>query len=145
MARILLIEDEPELRKTLCHVLVRDGHFVSEAEDGRTGAVRLARERFDLVITNILMPEVDGVEVIQMVRRLHPGTRILAMSGSGRTSAHIYLALAAKLGAHKSLAKPFSPEELLANVRELVGKSSPYRPADSWPSDIGRCLMTVLS
>jgi DNA-binding response OmpR family regulator len=123
MARILLVEDETDLRAMMRDLLAQDDHFVSEAENGRAGIARLAREQFDLVITDILMPESDGLEVIQAARRLRPGTRILAISGSSRNPAGFYLAMAAKIGAHKTLVKPFPPAELLATVSELLDKA----------------------
>ena len=125
MTRILLIEDEIELRTMMYRLLTRESYLVAEAEDGRSAIIMLAREPFDLVITDILMPETDGMEVIQTVRRLQPQTRILAMSGGGRNSSDLYLAMAARIGAHKVLAKPFAPEALLRMVRELV-----WHPAD---------------
>jgi two-component system, chemotaxis family, chemotaxis protein CheY len=122
MAHILLIDDEITLRDMMRRLLVNDGHSVVEAENGKTALAHLARESFDIVITDILMPEMDGVEVIQAVRRLAPQVRIIAMSGGGRNSAEFYLALAAKVGAHRALGKPFSPEEVLTMVRELADK-----------------------
>ena len=136
MARILIIEDEPALRQLMHCALVNDKHSVSEATDGRVGTVILAREKFDLVITDMLMPEMDGVEVIQVIRRWHPGLPILAISGGGKTSANFYLSLATKLGVQKVLAKPFSSEELLVSVRELVDQTA-FRSENQMVRDTG--------
>ena len=116
MAHILLADDNADIL-SLQSTLLRDaGHEVTTASTGRE-ALQQARIRpFDLVITDIVMPEGDGIETIVEVRRRHPGTKIIAISGGGRMSSDNYLPLAEKLGAAKSLSKPFSGGELLATV-----------------------------
>jgi CheY-like chemotaxis protein len=124
MARILLIDNEAQSREIMRHALVDANHEVLEAEHGRQGMALLQAQRFDLVITEMLMPEVDGVEVIRSVRTLCPDAKIIALSRTGRASPYLYLTIAAKLGAHKVLAKPFQPTELLETVAEVLNGAS---------------------
>jgi CheY-like chemotaxis protein len=120
MARILLIEDDEPLRKTLGRLFLRSGYEVAEAENGRTALQEMARQPADLVITDLIMPEVEGVETIRSLRRQYPGIKIIAMSGGGRSSAEGYLRIAQNLGAQRVLAKPLTPWELLEAIRELL-------------------------
>lgn len=121
MARILIIDDEPELRGMMCQLLRNESHTVTETDDGRRAMTWLTHEPFDLVITDILMPEMDGLEIIQAIHRMKPALPILAVSGGGRSPAGLYLAVADKLGADQVLGKPFAPAKFLAVVRSLLG------------------------
>jgi len=126
MPRILLVDDDEPFRKMLRLSLVRLGHEVVEARDGRE-AVRAVREAPpDVMITDLVMPEKEGLETIDEVRRQYPGLKIIAISGGGRVNASDYLKIARAMGADQTLAKPFSIDEIatmLANV--LGGPSSP--------------------
>jgi CheY-like chemotaxis protein len=113
MARILLVEDDESLRKALRLTLIHMGHSVVEARDGKE-ASKLSLENIDTVLTDIIMPEQDGIETIMQFRKKHPNLRIVAMSGGGRVSAGDYLPFAKHLGANSVLAKPFTDEELIA-------------------------------
>ena len=120
MARILIIDDESSVRKVLRHMLERDGHEVVEAPDGHMG-LRLYREHpTDLIVTDILMPEKEGIETILELRKTSPGVRILAISGGGRMSKYDLLETAEKFGVAKTLAKPFERQEFLAAVQEML-------------------------
>ena len=105
------------------NALIDANHDVLEVEHGRLGMALLQVQPFDLVITEMLMPEVDGVEVIRSARIFHPNAKIIALSRTGRASQYLYLAIAAKVGAHKVLAKPFAIAELLQAVDELLDGS----------------------
>jgi CheY-like chemotaxis protein len=96
------------------------GYEVAEAPDGTQG-IRLYRQQpCDLVITDIIMPEKEGLETIRELRRDFPDVKILAISGGGRIRPDEYLPLAKKFGAHRTLAKPFEQKELLEAVQELL-------------------------
>ncbi len=120
MARILLIDDDELLRKVLRMTLVHFGHTVSEASDGQEGLRLYDKEGADLLITDIIMPEKEGLEVLMSLRNRQPPVKMIAMSGGGRINATDYLALAKRLGADRVLAKPFSNEALLAAIDELL-------------------------
>jgi len=119
MARILVIDDEDQIRALLRRVLEREGHQVLETEFGRE-ALRIAESQpIDLVITDIMMPDTDGLEVITALRRESPKLKILAISGGGvlRNKA---LHVANVLGAHETLQKPFSIDALIGKVNEAL-------------------------
>ena len=122
MARILVIDDEPEIRSMLADVLSEEGHEVVDAPDGRRG-LALQRERAaDLVITDIFMPEQEGIETILELRQAFPRVKIIAMSGGGeRLRTLDYLPAAGHLGAVRTLAKPFELDAMLALVSEVLG------------------------
>lgn len=123
--RILLVEDDDALRLTLRRSLERAGYETVEAAHGREALARLAEGPVDLVITDIVMPEMEGVELILQLRRSHPRLPVIAMSGGGRTGGDEYLKLARAGGAAKLLAKPFKPEQLLLAVREVLSSPDP--------------------
>jgi DNA-binding NtrC family response regulator len=120
MARILLIDDEACIRRPLQLLLERAGHEVFAAANGRE-AVRLWRESSgDLVITDIHMPEKDGLETIVELRQLTPRTPILAMSGGHQNGRVDVLGDAVQLGAFRTIAKPFAIRDMLEAVEQLL-------------------------
>lgn len=121
MAAILLIDDDATMRRTLRQYLETDGHEVTETEDGRAAEVYLADPaEFSLVVTDIFMPYVEGIEVILRLRREHPDIPCIAISGGGRTRNLDFLDLARKAGARMTLAKPIKPNELKDAVRQCL-------------------------
>jgi DNA-binding response OmpR family regulator len=116
MPRILLVEDDELVRTMIRVFLEEEGHEVFEASDGKQ-----MREEFDpppdLIITDVLMPSVDGLELIMQVRRRDPKIKILAVSGGGQIRGETYLSIAQRLGAQHTLAKPFTRWAFLAAVR----------------------------
>ncbi len=120
MARILLIDDDQAVRTGMRLTLAHYGHTVTEARDGREGLKLLDQINVDLLITDIVMPEVDGLEVVIEVAKRRPAMRIIAISGGGRLNASDHLQVAKLLGATKVLAKPFTTEALLAAVNEAL-------------------------
>jgi DNA-binding response OmpR family regulator len=121
MARILLIEDDNEVRTMLRLTLIHFGHNVIEARNGREGLELFKTVNADLVITDIVMPEKEGLEVLIKLRAKQvPPVKIIAISGGGRQKAADYLRLAKLMGAARVLAKPFSNEVLLAVIDELL-------------------------
>jgi CheY-like chemotaxis protein len=120
MTRILVIDDDSEVRSLLRRILERAGYQVAEASDGREGIKICRSEPVRLVITDIIMPEMEGMEVIMALRREFPAIRVIAISGGARIQPHGYLIMAEKLGAHRTFSKPFDRKELLSAVRELM-------------------------
>ena len=118
MARIIVIEDESAIRRLVVRILGRGGHEIREADNGREGVALHRADAADLVITDIFMPEQDGIETIRQIREFSPDTPILAMSGGG--ARELTDASDAGLGAQAVLAKPFSPGELTAAVEALL-------------------------
>ncbi len=121
MPRILVTDDDPELRSMLQTLLELQGYDVEVAEDGWVGSKKLREEPFDLLITDIVMPNQEGLESIIQARRKYPDLKIIAMSGAGKTSTEVYLRVAENVGADAVYQKPFDPKVLLEKVQELVG------------------------
>ncbi len=126
MSRILVVDDDPQLRKMVALILTQAGHVAIEAPNGRKAVEEHRRDAVQLVITDIVMPEQEGIETIEALRQGWPELPIIAISG-GLANSKIYLALAAKLGAQQTLAKPFTPEQLLSVVAEVL--AAPQAPA----------------
>lgn len=122
MLKVLVIDDEAMVRKIVRKMLERSGHKVVEAENGKLGIGLLTSDAFDLVITDIIMPEMEGIETLINVKRQRPDTQVIAMSGGGRTGNVDFLQTAQKLGAAAILHKPFTMNSLSAAVEEACGK-----------------------
>jgi CheY-like chemotaxis protein len=119
-ARILIIEDDPTFRKMARLALVTAGYSVQEAADGRAGLASYLQQPPDLVITDIVMPEQDGIETIQAVLEHDPKARVIAMSGANPERVVHYLHAAEKFGARRILRKPFAVDQLLAAVSQVL-------------------------
>lgn len=129
MARILIIDDSDPFRKLLREILEREGFDVSEAANGDLGIREFHRMHTDLVITDIVMPEKEGIQTIRELKRDVPGVKIIAISGGGRhTHAPDYLQLALDFGADRAFPKPFDRLELLNTVRNMLGPASSPDP-----------------
>jgi two-component system chemotaxis response regulator CheY len=118
--RILLVDDDVLLRETLHQVLVRAGYDVDDASNGKVAVREYRRQRCDVVITDIVMPDQEGFGTIIELRRADPNVKIIAVSGGGIGKAVDYLDTAQRLGVMGTLAKPFSPETLLAMLAEVL-------------------------
>jgi CheY-like chemotaxis protein len=116
MARILVIDDEELARFTMREILESAGHAVEEAKNGAQGISLQRSQPFDVVITDIIMPEKEGVQTIIELRQDFPTLPIIAISGGGRTRNLDFLRIAEQYGARKILPKPFSEEDLLDAV-----------------------------
>ena len=129
MLRILVVDDDTAVRGAIKMVLEQDGHDVTLAADGRAGVLAVETGTFDLVICDIFMPGMDGIETIHAFHQHNPRMPVIAMSGfmfrDGQTPAPDYLSLSTKLGAAYSLRKPFRPQELLKAVRHCMTSASP--------------------
>jgi DNA-binding response OmpR family regulator len=124
MATVLVIEDDREVREYLVEVLSRAGHVVRTAANGRDGVALFRDEPAQIVITDIIMPEKDGIETILDLRREHPQLNVIAISGGGRSTPENYLHSARLLGADRAFRKPFKNEEILAAVAELAAETT---------------------
>jgi CheY-like chemotaxis protein len=107
-------------------MLEGDGHMVFDAPGAQTGHEICRAERPDVVITDILMPDTDGVEFITALHREQPDLPIIAISGGGKCPPELYLASSLHLGARRTLSKPFRRDELLDAVNSLLAESSRY-------------------
>lgn len=124
MAKILVIDDDGDLRELVASVLEAAGHEVYRAADGNRGIAIQRRERADLVITDLVMPEKEGIETIHDLREEFPGLAIIAMSGGGSAGTDVYLATAGDLGADRVLPKPFDTPTLMGLVDQLLAPST---------------------
>ena len=116
---ILVIDDEADLRSSLQERLAMEGYHVRTAPDGRTGLKLYHDHQVDLVITDVLMPEIDGLEVVRTLRRLSSTLPIIVMSGGGTRDLD-FLVEAQEFGATHTISKPFPLEELIDIVHDLV-------------------------
>ncbi len=120
MASIVLIDDDPDVRRAIRRVLEQAGHSVLALDNGKAALASIEAEPPDLVITDMLMPDMDGVEVIGEVGSAAPGLPIIAVSGGGRVPISLLLDTAGGLGAVHTLAKPFEMQELLDMVAGVL-------------------------
>ncbi len=118
--RILIIDDDEELVESLREVLLDEGYEIDVAWNGREGIRLQGKSPYNLIITDIIMPEEDGLEVIMWVRSSHPKTRVIAISGGGYFDSREYLLMAKELGATKVFIKPFEIELLKKGIREVL-------------------------
>ncbi|MGB9605557.1 MAG: response regulator [Bryobacteraceae bacterium] len=129
-ARILVVDDEDSVRLALRRMLESAGYRVEEAANGRIAMSLCRANPPDLMILDIFMPEQEGIETIQAMRREFPAVKILAISGQ---NAGIYLRMARLLGAHATLEKPLRMETVLETVRSLLGGCAPQSSRNSSP------------
>jgi CheY-like chemotaxis protein len=122
MSAILVIDDDASVRAVVSEMLRLEGHDVTIAENGREAIPMLARHRFDLVITDLIMPEKEGIETISEIRRTDKHIPIVAISGGGRLGPGDYLETARYIGADATLAKPFARQELLTTIEALLAR-----------------------
>ena len=123
MARILVLDDEPSILLMIKKMLEREGHEVDLALNGLEGMVLFEKNKPDLVITDIIMPEKEGLETILELRKKHPELKIIAISGGGRIGPQGYLPSAKYLGADMVFQKPLVPKEFIAAVTKLLDKT----------------------
>lgn len=123
MQRILIIDDDHHILLMIKKMLERAGYEVDLASNGNEGLELFKSIQADLVITDIIMPEKEGLETIREMKRLSPDLKIIAMSGGGKISADNYLETAKIFGASRVLAKPFSQKTMVMAVIDLLGVS----------------------
>jgi DNA-binding response OmpR family regulator len=120
MAKILVIDDDALVRNTILRILKASGFEVILAEDGVKGMAAFRKEMPDLIITDIIMPEQEGIQTIVQMRRERPDTKIIAISGGGRIGNADFLSMARSLGANDIVSKPFTPQKLVSSVRTCL-------------------------
>ncbi len=120
MAEILVVDDDDELRRLVCRRLTLAGYQVAEAPNGLAAMRQIQDHVPELIISDIVMPDMDGLELIRNLQKEHPQLRILAVTGGGTTDPALRVALAKRLGAADTLYKPFSFDELLEKVSMLL-------------------------
>jgi len=125
MAHILVVDDDEQMRGLLRAMLGQHDHEVETAADGKAALALVRRNAPDLVITDIVMPEKEGIETIMTIRGDFPDLPIIAISGGGQVDGECYLRMARKLGATSTLAKPFGPDELIDTVQDVLGRTAP--------------------
>jgi DNA-binding response OmpR family regulator len=120
MARILVIDDDEQVLDMLYESLTREGYDVLRASNGEQGLRLYRQEPVDLIITDIIMPEKEGLETIIELRRDFPDVKIIAMSGGGRIGTKDYLHLAKIFGVQRTFTKPVAREQLLDAIKALL-------------------------
>jgi CheY-like chemotaxis protein len=114
--KILVIEDNAIVRNTMSRILEAAGYTVVIANDGLQGVASFRKENPDLIISDIIMPEQEGIGTIRQILGEKPSAKIIAISGGGRIGNTDFLQIARKMGARDALAKPFDPDDLLARI-----------------------------
>jgi len=120
MKRILVVEDDDAIRRSLEIVLAKSGFIAVEAANGREALAAYQPGQIDAVVLDLIMPDVEGLETLQSLRRISPDVRVLAISGGGRISSTDYLDMALKFGAQEALAKPFTSETFIGALNRLL-------------------------
>jgi two-component system, OmpR family, response regulator CpxR len=121
MAVLLVIDDDANMRKLMVRTLSGSKHHVLEAENGQEGLRLMDEHKPDVVITDILMPQKEGIETIREVQERAPATKIIAISGGGLSHNLMFLDVARAFGADAVLAKPFRPAQLVETVEQVLG------------------------
>ena len=125
MATILLIDDDEALRNVTVEILVQAGYTVDDAPDGRSGLELFRTGHHDVIITDIAMPDMDGLELIMDLARATPKPRIIAISGDSQFSESVYLPTALQLGVQSTIGKPIRAEKLLQTVAAVLAGPAP--------------------
>jgi DNA-binding response OmpR family regulator len=134
MSKVLVIDDDPAARRMIGRILAGARHQIIEAGDGLDGLHKFQTETPDLVITDIIMPEREGIQTIADIRGRGSKTAIIAISGGGSGAGDLYLSMAEELGADAVLAKPFRASELLGLIDRLLNQD-PFDPGQIAATD----------
>jgi len=126
---ILVVDDEPSILALVSRALQKRGHTIATAGDGVEAGRVVSSQAFDLVLTDLLMPDKDGIQVIAELRRKFPAVKIIAMSGGGHIPQDQYLKIAKGLGAHALLDKPFTIDQLYAVVDSVLAPEGAGAPS----------------
>lgn len=122
MAKILIADDEESVLEVVKRILAVDGHEVIEARDGEEAIRKIRAEKPELALIDLFMPRKEGLETIMQLHKSFPDLKIIAISGGNPTHGMSFLEMATRLGAHRTLAKPFSMEEVRNTVAELLAE-----------------------
>ena len=123
MSAVLLVDDDDGFRHAMGRILRGAGHTVQELASGQEVPRVLHDTKIDVLVTDLIMPDVEGLETIRTVRRHHPGLPIIAISGGGRLTPESYLTMARGVGANRVLAKPFEPSALVTMIETLTARA----------------------
>lgn len=119
MSKILVADDDDFVRGLICSVLKKNGYTVSEAKNGEEAVTMARKDSPDILITDMLMPDKEGIETILEVKEIGSNIKIIAISGGGKTKNMSFLNIAQNAGADAILSKPFKPDELLQAINTL--------------------------
>jgi CheY-like chemotaxis protein len=126
MTTVLVIDDDAIVRETIIQVLEVEGYTVLSATDGKRGLALFASARPDLVITDIIMPEMDGIRMIAAIRELSPTAKVIVISGGARISNANFRQSALLLGAADAIEKPFDLDDFLARIEKCLAVDGPH-------------------
>jgi CheY-like chemotaxis protein len=124
MALILVVDDQDAMREVVSMMVTQLGHEVLTCSDGKQALRVMESKSVDLVLTDILMPHMDGIELVRILRRDRPGLPVIVMSDGGQLDRSVLLRTAGLLGAVDTLGKPFGPEDLAAAVQRVLEAGS---------------------
>ena len=119
--KILIVDDDEAVRRVLHSILESAGHSVTAATNGREALDIMSGGDFELMITDLVMPEQEGIETIKLLRKEYPDVKVIAMSGAFGGD---YLQIAGFMGAHKTLVKPIRMQTVLNAVEDVMGDGS---------------------
>ena len=131
MTTILVVDDDPQIRRLLRLVLEKAGYGVEEAPDGRQALKVFCKQPPDLVITDIVMPEKEGIETILEMKRCDPAIPIIAISGGGSLNPVTYLDVARSMGVSATMTKPIDTGRLTTTVKALLNAPASAPPTES--------------
>lgn len=121
MAKVLVVDDEEPIRSLVAKILIKDGHEVMEAENGQSACDLFSGCEIDLIITDLVMPEKNGIEMIMDLKKTHPNVKVIAISGGVGFSGYFdLLSVASLLGAKHIIKKPFSVDEIRNAVDDML-------------------------
>ena len=118
--KVLIVDDSLSVRVMLREILEMNGYDVLEASNGEEGMRTFKQHPIDLVITDIVMPDKEGLDVVRELKQISTHVKIIAISGGGLVSPENYLRLAKAFGAHETFIKPFHPDAILKSVQQLL-------------------------
>lgn len=121
MKKVLVIDDEPIVRLSSKRTLVPEGFDVTLADSGRIGIEILERESFDVILLDLKMPDMGGIDVLKVIMKRWPGTKVIIVTGYSTVDTAVE---ALRLGAYNHIEKPFTPDSLLAAVKEVFDKKN---------------------
>ncbi len=122
MAKVLVVDDDNQILRLISDLMEREGYGVSQASDGELAFKLFEENPCDIVITDLIMPNKEGIELIQELRAIHPDVKIIAYSGGGQLRPDSYLDFAKGVGADRVFSKPIAIEKLKLAVAELLAE-----------------------
>lgn len=120
MTQILVVDDDVHIRKLICKALEKSGFEALGAADGKEAIIQFGTHRPEMVITDIIMPDMEGTETITQLRQMDPDVKIIAISGGGFVQPEFYLGLAKKMGADQIIRKPIDLHEMMDKIEALL-------------------------